>query len=451
MLQSRVFRTTTLIAAFACAALLAFYVVAQQAGTPTITSPQRVYLASDTVALSGTNFAPSDSVDVVVVRPDGTIVQGDGLETPGFDVAATDASGSWSLAYVLNPEATEIFGRYDVTAYATTDTLHQLPLATYHFFDDDSAVPTSISTSLSGLTVTVSGNWLWTQCVHGTNTVQKHVGVAIDWGDGTGVANPAPPPSTSRDGVYPSDVTTWDGCAPPGTGNYGSFSHTYTSGGTRSICVILYDVRFTPPATPAATGNHSTHPWQNKDNSASESDDEQPMCTSTQISTATPTADEDADEHARLPPTATRTNTPVPTNTPTKTPTAADEHADEDADQHAGADQHAHQHAGAADEHFDADEDADEHTGATNRDADEHAGADKHANEHTGAANRDADQHAGAADRDADEHAGADKHADEHAGAADRDADQHTGRRQTRHVRRPTRRCRRRTRRPTPS
>ena len=206
MLQSRALRTTGLLALAVLAGLLAFYFVALQAGTPSIAPDKEQYLAGQTAILTGVDFAAAASLDIVVVRPDASIVKGDGSQTPGFDTLSSDGVGGFVYNYLTNPELTEIDGRYDVTVYATSDVAHTLPIATAIFYVDDSAYPTSITKTFAGLQLTLNGNWKWPNCAS-SSASKKHVGVAIDWGDGTGVANPSSPFTPSRDGVYPSDNT----------------------------------------------------------------------------------------------------------------------------------------------------------------------------------------------------------------------------------------------------
>ena len=111
-----------------------------------------------------------------MVRPDASIVKGDGSQTPGFDAVTSDGVGGFVYNYLTNPEPTEIDGRYDVTVYATSDVAHTNPLATAIFYVDDSAYPTSITKTFAGLQLSLNGNWKWPNC--GTSYAsKKHVGV----------------------------------------------------------------------------------------------------------------------------------------------------------------------------------------------------------------------------------------------------------------------------------
>ncbi|MHB8378253.1 MAG: hypothetical protein ACYDEB_15040, partial [Dehalococcoidia bacterium] len=307
-------RALTLLAAAAAVvlSLLAWQLFASPpagAAQYTVVTDAPLYSAGDIVTITGAGYQPSTSYDVVVVRPNHTIVNGSGTGAAGFDTVVSDALGNITDLYKLTRPAPA--GVYIVQVYASADTTHSVVLALTSFYDDP-PYPLTINQTTSGLSVTVSGTWKWDGCISNSNST-KHVGFAIVWGDGTGVANPTPPPAGSRDGVYPTSGPsgTWIACAPPGTGNWGPLTHTYASAVNQQICVIMYDVHFTTPPPPT-TGEGSTHPWQNDDNSYDEYDGEnaskQQQCVPVNLA---PT------------PTATATNTPVPaTATFTAVPTA---------------------------------------------------------------------------------------------------------------------------------
>ena len=223
----------------------------------TVVTDGEVYSPGDTVLISGSGYTPATSYDVVVVRPDAQIFTGDGSNTPGWDAVLADVDGNLSYSYLLPTDAPA--GSYAVEVYATDDTAHTSLLASTDFYDD-TPYPLTISQTTVGLTVTVSGTWKWDGCVSKSNA-NKHIGFAIDWGDGTGVPNPSPPPATSRDGVKPTSGTTWANCAPPGTGSWGSVSHTYAGSVSNvPVCVIGYHVSFHAPNPPATSGDGSTNP-----------------------------------------------------------------------------------------------------------------------------------------------------------------------------------------------
>jgi hypothetical protein len=298
-----------------------------RAGAYTVTTDQEVYSAGDTVTITGAGYLAGASYDVVVVRPDGTIVNAYGQA--GFDTVTADSAGTIADVYTLTLDAPA--GVYVVETYDSNDTAHSLPLALTSFYDD-TPYPTAISQTTSGLTVTISGTWKWDGCISNSNS-NKHVGFAIVWGDGTGTPNPAPPPAQSRDGVYPTTGPggMWVACAPPGTGSWGPISHTYASSTTFQICVVMYDVQFHSPPPPTS-GDHSTHPWQNTDNSYSACPSDptkQQKCVTVNLATPTPTktatnTPTKTPTRTSTPVPYTATNTPLPataTNTATRTPT----------------------------------------------------------------------------------------------------------------------------------
>ncbi|HYM14678.1 MAG TPA: hypothetical protein VEZ14_03900, partial [Dehalococcoidia bacterium] len=284
-------RRLALLGALAVVLALAFFVLqlhwsgGASASAYSVTTDQEVYSAGDLVTITGAGYVAGGSYDVVVVRPDGSIVNASGV--PGFDTVTADTLGNITDLYTLTLDAPA--GVYVVEVFDSADTAHSVPLALTSFYDD-TPYPLTITQSSAGLTVTVSGTWKWNGCISHSNS-KKHVGFAIVWGDGTGIANPSPPPVQSRDGVYPTSgpAGTWTACAPPGTGSWGPISHTFTTAANYQVCVITYDVNFR--TSPSAT---SINPWQNSDNSYSmysSYPNQQQKCASANLApTPTPTA-----------------------------------------------------------------------------------------------------------------------------------------------------------------
>jgi hypothetical protein len=72
-----------------------------RADTATLSTDQSVYYPGQTVHFSGSGFAASTTYALPVLRPDGSIVTGDGTGTPGWDQVTTDASGNLAYDYLL--------------------------------------------------------------------------------------------------------------------------------------------------------------------------------------------------------------------------------------------------------------------------------------------------------------------------------------------------------------
>ena len=79
---------------------------------PVLSTDKEDYSPEETVIISGTGFAPNAVYTIQVIRPDGSIVIGDGSFTPGSDSVLTDASGNFTYNYILDG----ILGMYTVNA-----------------------------------------------------------------------------------------------------------------------------------------------------------------------------------------------------------------------------------------------------------------------------------------------------------------------------------------------
>lgn len=155
----------------------------------------------------------------------------------------------------------------------------------------DAPDPATIDVTADGLTVTVSGTWVWPEqdepCGPGTRT-NRAAGWAADWGDGFAgnfvQSRDAPKGTGFHMGgptdnlVYRSDAN--DGRGDCGTGlpgggvagAWGPLSHTYAEPGTYTLCVVTYDVHYTmvggvpvPKAAKEVLAGGAIH---NPDNSA---------------------------------------------------------------------------------------------------------------------------------------------------------------------------------------
>src|SRR6185295_1572846 len=115
----------------ALALFLALGIAAANAAT--VTSDKADYAPEEIVILSGSGFAPSTTYAIPVIRPDGSIVKGDGTFTPGWDTMTSSGSGSFTYLYQLDG----IIGTYQVRVYPSpwSGNLGQVPLATTTFTD----------------------------------------------------------------------------------------------------------------------------------------------------------------------------------------------------------------------------------------------------------------------------------------------------------------------------
>jgi hypothetical protein len=85
----------------------------QPAPPGTLTTDKPDYAPGETVAVTGTGFEPGVSYAIPVLRPDGSIVLGDGSFVAGWDTATADGTGTIGYSYQLNG----IDGTYEVRAY----------------------------------------------------------------------------------------------------------------------------------------------------------------------------------------------------------------------------------------------------------------------------------------------------------------------------------------------
>src|SRR5213594_2312208 len=106
---------------------------------PSVWTDKADYSPGETVTIFGADFSAGASIDVVVIRPDGSIVMGDAtFVCPGeasecWDTVAADAVGSFIYHYILDG----IEGLYEVRAYSTpwSGNRSDVPLASRTFTD----------------------------------------------------------------------------------------------------------------------------------------------------------------------------------------------------------------------------------------------------------------------------------------------------------------------------
>ncbi|HET9476318.1 MAG TPA: hypothetical protein VFP63_02390, partial [Dehalococcoidia bacterium] len=115
-------------------AAVLFYPDSGQAA-PILATDKADYYAAETVTVTGTGFAPNTTYDIPIIRPDGSLVKGDGTLTPGWDSITSDASGDFTYLYKLDG----IFGSYEVRAYQSSwsGNLSEGPITTVTFTDAD--------------------------------------------------------------------------------------------------------------------------------------------------------------------------------------------------------------------------------------------------------------------------------------------------------------------------
>jgi len=68
---------------------------------PQVSTDKGDYRDNETVRISGVAFSPMTDLSVRVTRPDGSVVTGDGTNTPGTDTITTDAQGAFSFDYII--------------------------------------------------------------------------------------------------------------------------------------------------------------------------------------------------------------------------------------------------------------------------------------------------------------------------------------------------------------
>jgi len=81
-------------------------------GAPTLTSDKLDYFSGDTAHISGGGYAPGEYA-LPVMRPNGSIVRGDGSFTPGWNIVTADAEGNLAYEYKLDG----IAGVYEARVY----------------------------------------------------------------------------------------------------------------------------------------------------------------------------------------------------------------------------------------------------------------------------------------------------------------------------------------------
>jgi hypothetical protein len=267
LVRSSAFRLGLAAAALLCVAggILGARYFAQAA--PFITTDKDEYFSDEIVTITGSGFAPDTYYAVPVVRPDGSIVTGDGTFTPGWDTVRSDASGAFTYYYQLDG----IPGIYEARVYASPwdGNLATSPVASTTFTDGN----VKVRSAPGGVTFTLTATQYSTTNCSGSGSTHTYTGVDSSNGKTFGVGSTE---SLRLEAAAVSDqggvFVNWTSSSP------------FTDLGGGVICV------------PGFTGGGSRYYYANYGG------------TPTPVPTATNT------------PTATSTHTPVPTSTDTPVP-----------------------------------------------------------------------------------------------------------------------------------
>lgn len=132
----RAYRLSLLaVAAALCCLAAALSVVYFARAAPLLTTDKEDYYSTEVVTVSGSGFSANTLYDIPVIRPDGSIVKGDGSFVPGWDTVESDENGAFTYYYQLDG----ITGTYEVRVYNSpwSGDLDETPIATTTFTDCD--------------------------------------------------------------------------------------------------------------------------------------------------------------------------------------------------------------------------------------------------------------------------------------------------------------------------
>jgi hypothetical protein len=125
---------SVLLAIAAC--LVVLLLTSTPAGAaPALSTDKPDYYSNELVTVTGNGFAPNTTYDIPIIRPDGSIVLGDGSSIPGWDSVTSNGVGDFTYLYQLNG----IFGTYEVRTYVSpwSGNLGEVPIASTTFTDAD--------------------------------------------------------------------------------------------------------------------------------------------------------------------------------------------------------------------------------------------------------------------------------------------------------------------------
>ncbi len=103
-------------------------------GNESISVDQPEYTMGDTVKIPGQGFEPNHLIKIQVIRVDGSIVTGNGTETPGSDIITTDPYGTFTYFYLLDGGPVSAYN--GILTVNAIDTFNSQVLATTTFKDD---------------------------------------------------------------------------------------------------------------------------------------------------------------------------------------------------------------------------------------------------------------------------------------------------------------------------
>jgi uncharacterized repeat protein (TIGR01451 family) len=210
--------------------LLSAIPAAAEGEGPAVRTGKADYTPEETVDIYGRGFAAEVELVIQVVRPDGSIVKGDGSFTPGSDSIITDAEGGFTYYYILDG----VIGEYAVNVLQGDTVLASTT------FTDAPAAPSLVSPN-DGITTTDNTVYLDWNTSSGAIRYQARVGTvnppeSPTWDSGTiALLTEATTPALANGTYYwqvrAGGITSW-----------GSWS------GTRSFKV---NADSTPPDIPA--------------------------------------------------------------------------------------------------------------------------------------------------------------------------------------------------------
>ncbi|MDI6857266.1 MAG: hypothetical protein QME71_03005 [Dehalococcoidia bacterium] len=278
---------------------------------PTLSAHKDDYDPSETVTITGGGFAPYTLYDIPVIRPDGSIVVGDGSQTPGWDTVESDGDGEFTYSYTLDGMP----GTYEVRAYPSPwdGDLSQTPTAVTFFADGN----VKVFAAPAGVTFTLVGTKYDTTDCSGSGETGTYYGVDSVSGKTFGVGSTE---SVRLEAAATSDqggaFISWTSSYPfTDLGGGVICVQGFTGGGSRQ-----YYANYGGTPTPTSTSTPTRTP------TATPTVTPTPTATSTPTDTATPVPPTATDTATPLPPTSTHTPTPIPptsTATPTETSTAS--------------------------------------------------------------------------------------------------------------------------------